>query len=226
MYFDGVSISMASRVRRRALGPALKELGATLKSARTAAGLTQIYVSKQLGVSVQAVSNWEIGKYEPKPKNIEHLAKLYGVSIDKLLQAPAESVSNVHSPSGVAAVSVCGYVSAGEPREAWETYLGTAPVGEELLMRYPNLFALIISGDSLEGDGIHSGDKVFVDPDAGYQVGKIYIVRLEDGEVCAKHLYMEADGQIKLRSSNDGYEDLTVSGGQVLGRVVWHLRRM
>ena len=223
MYFDK-TCSDGMKVRKRALGPALKELGATLKAARRTAGLTQLSVSMQLKVSVQAVCNWEQGRYEPRSEKIEQLAELYGVAVEQLLQAPAGN--NVHSPSLVAAVPIRGYVSAGLPREEWETYKDTTPVDEELMMRYPNLFALIISGDSLGGDGIHNGDKIFVDPDAGYQVGKIYIVRLENGEVCANHLYIEGDGQVRLRSSSDGYEDLTVSGSQVLGRVVCHLRQM
>ncbi len=223
MYFYGV---MIFKVRQRALAPALRILGASLKAARADAGMTQQFVSKQLGVSVQAVSNWEHGKYEPRSEKIQQLAELYGVAVEELLQAPEGSLTNVHSPSLVAAVPIRGYVSAGLPREHWEIDIGTAPVDEELLLRYPNLFGLIISGDSLEGDGIHNGDKIFIDPDAGYQVGKIYIVRLDDGEICAKHLFLESDGQLRLHSSNDGYEDLTVSGGQVLGRVVWHLRQM
>ena len=96
---------------------------------------------------------------------------------------------------------------------------------EFILRANPNCFALMISGDSLEGDSISDGDIVVVDPDAAYQVDKIYIVLLDDGEVTAKHLTIGDSGQITLRASNDDYQELTVTG-RVQGRVVWHMRRM
>ena len=122
-------------------------------------------------------------------------------------------------------IPVRGYVSAGAPREVWEVDLGTVPVPEFILRAHPNCFALMISGDSLEGDSISDGDIVVVDPDAAYQVDKIYIVLLDDGEVTAKHLTIGDSGQITLRASNDDYQELTVTG-RVQGRVVWHMRRM
>ena len=51
------------------------------------------------------------------------------------------------------------------------------------------------------------------------------MVRLPDGELAARHLFVE-DGHVRLRAANDAYEDLTATGVQMLGRVVWHLRRM
>jgi len=50
-------------------------------------------------------------------------------------------------------------------------------------------------------------------------------LRLDDGEVTAKHIVIEDGGQVMLWFSNTEYEDIRVSG-QVLGRVVWHIRRM
>ena len=82
---------------------------------------------------------------------------------------------------------------------------------------------MVVSGDSLSGDGIHDGEILVVDPDAVIEVGKIYIVRLEDGEICARHLIIE-EGQVRLQSSNHLYEDLRVTGVQVIGKVVGHFR--
>ena len=57
------------------------------------------------------------------------------------------------------------------------------------------------------------------------QEGKIYIVRMQGGEICARHLHFD-QGFVRLKSSNDRYEDLRATGGQVLGRVVGQLKMM
>ena len=61
-------------------------LGEALKQRRTEKGLTQEQLAEQLGVSRQAVSKWEKGLSEPSTANLLALAKLYGVSVDALLQ--------------------------------------------------------------------------------------------------------------------------------------------
>ena len=115
-------------------------------------------------------------------------------------------------------IPVMGYVSAGTPRDAWELDLGTVPIPQFILNESPKAFALMMSGDSRSGDAISDGDVVVVDPEAVYQVGKIYIVRLDDGEVTAKQMVHGDDGQMMLWSSNTDYEDMQVRvSGPVLG---------
>lgn len=63
-----------------------KSLGETLKTHRTSRGFTQEYVAESLGVSRQAVSKWENGTSDPSTANLMALAKLYGLSVDELLQ--------------------------------------------------------------------------------------------------------------------------------------------
>ncbi|MDO8472235.1 MAG: S24 family peptidase, partial [Dehalococcoidia bacterium] len=106
----------------------------------------------------------------------------------------------------------------------YEVDLGEVAIPGFVLSESPNAFALKVSGDSLEGDGIHNGDLLVVDPDAGLQVSKIYVVRLGD-ELCARHLHMD-DGQVRLKASNHKYEDIKVSNLDLVGRVVWHMRKM
>ena len=61
-------------------------------------------------------------------------------------------------------------------------------------------------------------------PDAGRQVSKIYVVRLGE-ELCARHLHMD-DGHVRLKASNSKYEDIKVSDLDLVGQVVWHMRKM
>lgn len=58
----------------------------TLKELRQKAGLTQEQVAKLIDVDQTAVSHWESGRYKPLAKYQKKLAKLYGVSMDDLIQ--------------------------------------------------------------------------------------------------------------------------------------------
>lgn len=58
----------------------------TLRELREAVGLTQAQVAKKLVVDQGAVSNWERGINPPSRKYHKKLAKLYGCSVDDLLE--------------------------------------------------------------------------------------------------------------------------------------------
>lgn len=62
-----------------------------LKEARKKAGLTAREVAVAMGVSFQNVYNWEAGSYWPETDKLPTLAKLYGVTVDELLQAEQDS---------------------------------------------------------------------------------------------------------------------------------------
>ena len=59
----------------------------TLKELRKNAGLRQTDVCKRLEVHHTAISNWELGKYPPSRKYRKKLAKLYGCTLEELVQA-------------------------------------------------------------------------------------------------------------------------------------------
>lgn len=58
----------------------------TLKEARKRAGLTAREVATTMGVSFQNVYNWEAGSYWPEKNKLLDLARLYGCTVDELLQ--------------------------------------------------------------------------------------------------------------------------------------------
>lgn len=62
-------------------------LGENLQTLRTARGLSQEDVARVLYVSRQSVSKWENNAAEPGVENLKALAKLYGVTLDRLLLA-------------------------------------------------------------------------------------------------------------------------------------------
>ena len=65
------------------------EIGAKLRQARIAAGLTQEQTAEALGVSRQSISNWENEKNYPDIVSVVRLSDLYAVSLDALLKEGA-----------------------------------------------------------------------------------------------------------------------------------------
>ena len=55
-----------------------------IKKARLDAGLTQKEVAEKLGVAQAQYARWENGGRNPKDETVEKLAKIFGVTFDKL----------------------------------------------------------------------------------------------------------------------------------------------
>lgn len=62
-----------------------------LREYREKAGLRQVDVAKRLNVDQTAISKWESGDNRISRKYHKKLAKLYGVTVDKLLSKTEES---------------------------------------------------------------------------------------------------------------------------------------
>ena len=63
----------------------LKEIGLRAASRRKELGFTQEYVSEAMDVSVQMVSNFELGKKAIRPENLINLCDVLNISADYLL---------------------------------------------------------------------------------------------------------------------------------------------
>lgn len=60
-----------------------------LKELRLNAGLTQEAVAKRCNVCQSAVHRWETGNTRIAKKHHKKLAKLYGCTVEELLEAPS-----------------------------------------------------------------------------------------------------------------------------------------
>lgn len=93
------------------------ELKDILLKGRRDAGLTQAKVAKALGVTPQAVSQWERGEAVPEIDKLGRLAKLYRISLDIMLDPPGDHLPSeavlLALPRPPRAVLVKGYVGAG-----------------------------------------------------------------------------------------------------------------
>ena len=63
----------------------LTEVSERIMLARKKAGMTQMELANALGISFQAVSNWERGVSMPDISNLEPLAEVLGVTVDEIL---------------------------------------------------------------------------------------------------------------------------------------------
>lgn len=61
------------------------KVGRNIVKLRGAAGLTQIGLADKLGISYQAVSNWERGASMPDISKLPELAEIFNVGIDEIL---------------------------------------------------------------------------------------------------------------------------------------------
>lgn len=63
-----------------------RTLGEAVRANRERCKMTQEFVAESIGVSRQAVSKWEVGASDPSTSNLFALAKLFGVTVEELLQ--------------------------------------------------------------------------------------------------------------------------------------------
>lgn len=61
------------------------EFSERLKNLRKQAGLTQVDVARELGISQQAYASWECGVKKPTQENLVKIAQILNVSVDYLV---------------------------------------------------------------------------------------------------------------------------------------------
>ena len=109
-------------------------------------------------------------------------------------------------------IPVVGVVTAGMPILAVENQEGTMAWEGD-----PTCFGLRVRGDSMEGAGILSGDKVVVRPQETADDGQIVVARIGD-EATVKRLSLRG-GQVWLLPENPAYAPIDGSQAQIIGVV-------
>lgn len=206
-------------------------IGQVLKQLRETSGLSQRKLASISGVSRETINLLENDKrLGVSLKSAEALAHVFGVNASVFFTGiqPARSIDVILAEAQQAIgrmelvdIPLRGSVPAGFPLAVSEQQGEYVSIPRQLLNATPpeKVFALEISGDSLEGDGIYTGDTAIVDQAAVDIIdGKIYIVRI-DTEVCARHVFKKND-HLRLKSSNGDYEDILARDVEILGRVI------
>lgn len=131
--------------------------------------------------------------------------------------------------SQVMDIPLVGRIAAGNPIEAIDHTEDMITLGEGLLGRNKEVFALTVNGESMIEDGILDGDILFVTRQQHAKDGEIVAVML-DGESTVKRIYREGD-HVRLQPANSAMDPIMVHAGefldtQILGRVVGVFRQV
>lgn len=70
------------------------EFSERLKNLRKQAGLTQVDVAGELGISQQAYASWERGTKKPTQENLVKIAQILNVTVDYLVGNSDEEITN------------------------------------------------------------------------------------------------------------------------------------
>ena len=97
-------------------------------------------------------------------------------------------------------VPIVGRVAAGQPILAQERIEDTVQVDSFLLGTNKKVYGLRVQGDSMTGDGILTGDYVFVKKQLHAQDGEIVVAMIDD-EATVKRVYFEGD-RVRFQPSN------------------------
>ncbi|MEQ1502969.1 MAG: transcriptional repressor LexA [Myxococcota bacterium] len=108
----------------------------------------------------------------------------------------------------ITVVPVLGRIAAGLPLLAEQNYEGSVRVDASMLPPGGKVFGLVVTGDSMIGDGILDGDTLFVRQKTDARDGEIAVVMV-DGEATVKRIYREGE-RIRLQPSNPSMDPIYV----------------
>ncbi|MFB8172834.1 transcriptional repressor LexA [Kitasatospora purpeofusca] len=153
-----------------------------------------------------------------------HRPRAYTLSAYRLAVDVEDAASATARPT-TTDVPLVGRIAAGGPILAEQTVEDVLPLPRQLVGD-GELFALTVSGDSMNGPGaaICDGDWVTVRRQPVAENGDI-VAAMIDGEATVKRLKRE-DGRIWLMPHNPAYEPINGDNATILGRVVAVLRRL
>ena len=78
-----------------------KEIGKKIQKAREEKGMTQVDLSKALGITQAALSNYELGKRRLYLHQIENIAHMLGKSLNFFITEQQSSSASVHNDTTV-----------------------------------------------------------------------------------------------------------------------------
>ena len=143
-----------------------------------------------------------------------------------LVYSTASGYRLVDETAEARGIPVRGIVTAGYLQEAVEDDLGTITL-ETVLPNLDRIFAVRVSGQSMQGADIYDGDYVLLIDD-DIPNGGIGAV-LYDGETSLKYVFHDEDG-LRLEPANEDYPTIRITPDifeevRVLGRYVGHVNR-
>lgn len=185
-------------------------LGRRLRLLRKGSGDTQNDIAKLLGVTREAVSQWERGENTPTIETLKVLAQRYQVSLDYIVEGKGKPCQSVEIPV-VGTIRKLPILSA-------ENIIDKVEVPTNMV-KDGNYFQLIVHEDSMTGIGIDKGRRVIVREQEELEDGQVGLIEV-GGCIMIRKVYRTNSGYV-LVPSNPNYADQKVSSSEikVLGRV-------
>lgn len=181
-------------------------------------------VAQKAKVSQPTLSDWKLGKSEPKRATLEKICKAYGKDLSFFYgeEAPAPSLTNVF-PIELKRFPMLGEIACGVPKYTNEDR-------ESYVMAGTNIkadFCLTARGDSMINARIFDGDIVFIQRQDMVENGEIAAVVVNnDSEATLKRLYYYKEKHLLiLKPENPAYEDMIYQGEElnevhILGKAI------
>lgn len=173
---------------------------------------TQSDIARELSISRQAYSNYELGNREADYDTLNKLADYFGVSVDYLLGRSDDKIhDDKHdltkyglSPVKTKKFRMLGEIACGEPifcNEEYETFVeASADINAD--------FCLTAKGDSMINARIFDGDIVFIKSTPEVNNGEIAAVVIDDEATLKRVYYYRNENKLVLSAENPRYAPL------------------
>ena len=168
---------IVSAVEQRGVPPSYREIGAALDIGSTNAVSDHIKALMKKG----------------------YLERVGAAGNPRSVKPTLRATGNIDDDRSVG-VPIIGRIAAGTPLLAEENYEGSIRVDRDMLPAGGKVFVLVVTGESMIGDGIHDGDLLFVKEQTTFRNGEITVV-LVGGEATVKRVFRE-EGRLRLQPSN------------------------
>lgn len=197
-------------------------MGNYLTDRRKQLGLTMKQVAEAVGVSEATISRWESGHIaNMKRDKIAAYAKALQVKPTFIMTGElAEELPEAIRYNETRYAPILGQIPAGEPALTVEEIQGYASIPYKDDAGY---FFLKVSGESMAGAGIHTGDLVLLRQQPCAEDGQIVAARVNGDEATLKRYRKQGD-QVLLLPENPDFEprivpakDFVLGKAQIIG---------
>jgi SOS-response transcriptional repressor LexA len=210
----------------------LAAIGDRIAAARKKKEMSQEQLGEALGVTPQAVQQWEAGETSPRTKRLSELARILDVSVGELWFGRGTRSSHLHLLDEPRVVEYLSNTTSHVPVISWELAGRWNDGNEPTLLKVGDIrepvevpvnrraFALKVRGDSME-PRFPDGCTIVVDPDVPVTSGDFVIAHAPGWHEATFKLYVVDAGIRYLKPLNPVYQ--TIQAGQdvsVIGKVI------
>ena len=190
-----------------------------LKTTRVRAGYSQKEIADLLNVSKSSVSLWESGKVSPSNEALYTLSKLYGVSMESLLDMG--NTSQINEDSEIYKYQIKEKEEVMIPLLVSIKCIGKKnsvikyiPVPHSYISKYGNdIVGVMATGHSMSPT-ITQNDCMICIPGSNWENGNIVIVDINDGETI-KRIHHSDDGGFDLIPENKDFSVMHLTPAEV-----------